>query len=323
MQTAGKILKASRKRLGLSLTDVARDTKINETHLFNIENDEYGKFKDEVFLTGYVKIYAKYLNLDVDKILAVYRRSIKILDQQRQTTPKDSALSTRERPWRRIASIAIAAILIVGILIYFAIQFNNFRQPPNLTISSPENDITVTEETIAVKGETDPDSIVTINDRETELSDSGEFNSEVKLDPGENVIVITTVRDGNSDRSASEIRNITYEAPEDEDPSTSSGTVSDEEAEDNEPFIKDIKIIISNEETWIQLSIDEEIKLSQVLPSPFDTSLEFRRSFNLKTGKAENTQIFVNNEKEEIELPAQEGVTEVTCSFSDNKLSCE
>ena len=75
MITAGEVLKNKREKLGKSLDIVSLDTKIQKRFLQYIENNQISYFDSEVFLTGFIKIYAKYLNLDVDKILALYRRS--------------------------------------------------------------------------------------------------------------------------------------------------------------------------------------------------------------------------------------------------------
>ena len=75
MITAGEVLKNKRESLGKPLDQVSSDTKIQKRFLEYIEQDKFSYFDSEVFLTGFIKIYAKYLGLDINKILALYRRS--------------------------------------------------------------------------------------------------------------------------------------------------------------------------------------------------------------------------------------------------------
>ena len=75
MITAGEVLKNKRELLKKSLEKVSADTKIQKRFLEYIENNQFEYFDSEVFLTGFIKIYAEYLDLDTSKVLALYRRS--------------------------------------------------------------------------------------------------------------------------------------------------------------------------------------------------------------------------------------------------------
>ncbi len=75
MITAGEVLKNKRELLKKNLDRVSADTKIQKRFLEYIENNQFEYFDSEVFLTGFIKIYAKYLDLDTSKVLALYRRS--------------------------------------------------------------------------------------------------------------------------------------------------------------------------------------------------------------------------------------------------------
>lgn len=75
MITAGEVLKNKRGSLGKSLDTVSSDTKIQRRFLEYIERNQYEKFDSDIFASGFIKIYSKYLGLDVEKVLAIYRRS--------------------------------------------------------------------------------------------------------------------------------------------------------------------------------------------------------------------------------------------------------
>ena len=75
MVTVGEVLKNKRKNLRRSLDLVSADTKIQKRFIKYIESNEFSPFESEVFLKGFIKIYAEYLGLDVKKILALYRKT--------------------------------------------------------------------------------------------------------------------------------------------------------------------------------------------------------------------------------------------------------
>jgi cytoskeletal protein RodZ len=71
MRDIGRILKEGRLARGLEIGDIARKTCICSRYLSAMEE---GKFQiiPNVFDKGYLKIYAKLLNLDSKPLLALY-----------------------------------------------------------------------------------------------------------------------------------------------------------------------------------------------------------------------------------------------------------
>ena len=60
----GDILRGERATLGKSLLDVQRDLKIKATYIAAIENSDPTAFESPGFVSGYIRSYARYLNLD-------------------------------------------------------------------------------------------------------------------------------------------------------------------------------------------------------------------------------------------------------------------
>ncbi|MFA6754649.1 MAG: helix-turn-helix domain-containing protein, partial [Candidatus Dojkabacteria bacterium] len=76
MITVGEVLKKQRENLQKTLEQAALDTKIQPRFLKYIENNDFDKFDSSVYAQGFIKIYAKYLDLNEDRLLAIYRRSV-------------------------------------------------------------------------------------------------------------------------------------------------------------------------------------------------------------------------------------------------------
>jgi cytoskeleton protein RodZ len=73
MREIGLVLKEGRLARGLEIGDVARSTCISARYLRAMEE---GKFQTipNVFDRGYLKLYAKALNLDTKPLLALYEQ---------------------------------------------------------------------------------------------------------------------------------------------------------------------------------------------------------------------------------------------------------
>ena len=67
-----KLLKKQREDLGRDLKEVAAHTRIKESCLRSIEEEDYDKMPIEVYTRGYIKEYAKYLGMPIDPALVPY-----------------------------------------------------------------------------------------------------------------------------------------------------------------------------------------------------------------------------------------------------------
>ena len=76
MQTIGERLEEARKRKGISLREAAEATKIRSDFLSSIEQNKFDFDLPEIYKRGFLKNYARYLRLDVDKILTDYNAQL-------------------------------------------------------------------------------------------------------------------------------------------------------------------------------------------------------------------------------------------------------
>lgn len=72
MQSIGERLEEARKRKGISLREAAEATKIRSDFLGYIELNKMDFDLPEIYKRGFLKNYARYLKLDVDKIMTDY-----------------------------------------------------------------------------------------------------------------------------------------------------------------------------------------------------------------------------------------------------------
>ena len=74
--TLGEKLRQAREERGISISEVAEQTRISPMYLESIENDNYKPLPGGIFNKGFVKSYAKYVGIDENEALQDYSRLI-------------------------------------------------------------------------------------------------------------------------------------------------------------------------------------------------------------------------------------------------------
>ena len=69
MKELGEYLKRTRIGNGVNITEACEDLELSTSQLENIESGNVRAFKDVYELKDYIKLYAKYLGLDSDKVV--------------------------------------------------------------------------------------------------------------------------------------------------------------------------------------------------------------------------------------------------------------
>jgi cytoskeletal protein RodZ len=315
MITVGEVLQKQREKLDKSLEQVALDTKIQPRFIKYIEDDDFKKFDSSVYAQGFIKIYAKYLDLDEERILAIYRRSVP------EKYSKDYTLrETESKTVRRInitpqtLAIVLSVLFLTAILSYIGYQVYQFQSPPEITILSPEDQTSVDVNEVEVKGVIDTNSSLFINENPIDIDQEGNFLYTLDLNPGVNLITIQAKKN-NSTQESVETLNITYEAPENE---------QTEKTEENiEPEINMVRLEIVNSSVWVQLNVDKENKLSQIVQAGDTYDYEVTEEFSLTTGIIASTKLFFNDQSVPINQNAS-SVGSVTCEINQgNQIECE
>jgi cytoskeleton protein RodZ len=76
-ETLGKYLKNQRESKKISLSEVAKNTRVREHILRAIEEDQYNLLPAATYVKGFLLAYAKYLRLDPNDVLLRYERVLK------------------------------------------------------------------------------------------------------------------------------------------------------------------------------------------------------------------------------------------------------
>ncbi len=317
MLTPGQILQKRRMDLRKSIPQVSQETKIQEKYIKLLESEDYSQFDSNVFINGFMKIYSEHLGLDVEKMLALYRRSDKALKE----TPKKPTSKVKDNRKFDISKIVtpinviiLIAVLTIGTLIFFTVnRYNQLQQKPSIEISSPENNLITEESTVEIQGKITPTNRLTINEERVDVDSKGIFTKEYDISIGETIFTIE-VEDPNT-----EVKNIktlrierVVKSVEIEDP--------EEKPEEKKEYTAYLEI--TGSATWLQLSIDGSQKIAQaVLPGKTD-SFTVVESLELVTGKPTNTKLYINNQEIILNLNSSTGVASISCTIENNELNC-
>lgn len=319
MLTAGSILKKERLRKNYSLDEVAAATKIQKHYIDAMEKNHFSLFPSSVYAKGFLQNYAKYLQVNPGKVLALYRRSVG--EAKSDNIKKGPQIQKQPRFVLTpgviiVTTVIILALAVLGYLIY---QFYNFQKPPFLELTNPESNTTVIESELELKGITEPGMFVTINDEAVKVSQDGKFEVTITLSKGTNTIIVKSRHPDNTGKEAVLTRNIEYKTDDGEDEShTDETNQADEEPQPPASTSILMTISVDLENAWIEVFVDETQELAAIVTP--GTSLDFtgEESIFVITGKVSATKITVNGEPHEMFI-GDAGVASILCEFNDNQ----
>jgi len=190
-ETLGQIFKRYREAEGLKIVQVEKDIKISHRMIEALENDDYRTLPDELYIKNIIKTYARYLGLDFNKLLALYE-AVLVKKGSQPAVVKIQPTKIIITPQRVRNLVIVAAVLIL--LGYLGWQLNQVFQPPQLAIYTPNKDLVTSQNYLDIKGKTEKEARVFINDKEVFLDSIGEFKATLDLQKGLNLIKITAVK---------------------------------------------------------------------------------------------------------------------------------
>jgi len=193
MKTVGEILKKIRLEKNISLEEVALETKIRQNILMALEENNFKEISSLASIKGFLKSYAEFLDLNSEKILAVFRRDFDKKEKRKVILDgMIKPINKKGLNWSPKATlIFFIGIFFLGLVTYLVYQYLSLIKPPFLKVIYPQSDLQVREEVIKITGKADSDSLVTINRNSVSLLGNGEFEYKFSLFPGENNIIIT------------------------------------------------------------------------------------------------------------------------------------
>jgi cytoskeleton protein RodZ len=164
-QNLGKELRTKREQLGYSLKDVAEHTRIRKVYLESLELGQFEALPGQAYLIGFVRVYAHYLGLDSDDLLAQLDAPQEIENAQsvdsdavNESEVKSGAQPGAGKSWGAFV-LGFMVVIALGSLIYFIPSFFKSEVPVETsaedvlkvqeTASKQRPDVVVIEEILA------------------------------------------------------------------------------------------------------------------------------------------------------------------------------
>jgi len=174
---------------GVSLKALSKKTKIPLKHLKNLEEGSKDLLPDVLYAKNIIKKYLEFFNIDP----APYLQKIELVRKE-NVNPKSALKIRRLIVLPRIIKGVILTITILTFLLYLVFSINKIFEAPNINILYPADGETVHSSILEVKGKTEKGVTITLNDQEVILDKDNDFNMEINLQKGLNLIKITGIK---------------------------------------------------------------------------------------------------------------------------------
>lgn len=116
----GEILRKRREELGKDLREIANILKIRSDYLKAIEDEAFEKLPVEVYIRGYIREYARVLNLDPETVLKAYIQQRTPAQSEKKEVPEQEIMESIGDSLRR-KRLKLRHLLISSLLILSAI----------------------------------------------------------------------------------------------------------------------------------------------------------------------------------------------------------
>lgn len=137
--TLGEKLREAREERGISLSEVAEQTRISPIYLESIENDDYRNLPGGIFNKGFVKSFAKYVGVNEQEALTDYGRLMSAgstPDEPELKVYRPEVLTDGGRGGSMVPT-AIAAVIILALMtggILFLVNY--LRRPADAPVAN-------------------------------------------------------------------------------------------------------------------------------------------------------------------------------------------
>lgn len=192
MKTVGEILKKARLEKNLEYEEVEKKTRIRKKFLMAMEGNDWDKLPSETYIKGFLRNYSNFLGLNPEGVVAIFRRQYpqdikaKILPVGLSEPLNTPILKITPQRF----TIILTSILIVIFAFYLILQYLYFVGAPPLDIVQPKEGEIFNNSSIHVRGRTNPDASLYINNQKVPINDSGAFDQILTLNDGVNTIVV-------------------------------------------------------------------------------------------------------------------------------------
>jgi len=116
-ESPGKYLKAMRESQGLSLNEMAKETRIREPVLMALEEDRYLNLPP-IYVKSFLSTYAQYLGLDPSEVIIIHQKYAEKLSFSIDQEPKHPPTIRSKRANVRLLVISVFVVPLMALIVY-------------------------------------------------------------------------------------------------------------------------------------------------------------------------------------------------------------
>jgi cytoskeleton protein RodZ len=295
-KSTGEILRSARQAKNLSIDQVSAAINIRPSMLKAIEDGQFFGLTDPLYLKGFIRSYAQYLELKDEEILPFFRREYDAQAHQQQLTQPLAPIATKKSKitpgWVIVGFLSLALIGVIG---YAYQQYVSVALTPQLSLQTPANQTQTSADQIDVAGHTDPDAILTLNGQTLPLDPSGDFNTTVGLAAGANLLTFqATNKLGKSTDLTRTIISHQVIAQATPLPTVLAATTSaapTQATASAQASSLNIVVTIGPASAWLDVTIDGQDAFTGILVPGATKTFSGQAHIHLKTGNAGSTKV--------------------------------
>lgn len=138
----GEKLRQAREERGITISEVAEQTRISALYLGCIEADDYRTLPGGIFNKGFIKSFAKYVGVDEQEALQDYARLVANQDNEIVDEPKTyrpQVLTDDNSAVSKLPTIIIAGVILAAMTFGVLMLVRYIQQTPTTTTEANAN----------------------------------------------------------------------------------------------------------------------------------------------------------------------------------------
>ncbi len=164
MRLAGEIFKKKREELGIDIKEAADILKIGSEYLSAIENDIFERLPVAVYTIGYIRCYAKYLDVDAGPVIADFTAHL--------SSPKPSTIIPVASSQRKVPGYTYVALaFLAGLLVFVFYVYTSKNRVSDLSVENIR--ISGTEKKPAQTSPLNADAVSIRTSKDNDIPESG------------------------------------------------------------------------------------------------------------------------------------------------------
>ncbi|MCB4811461.1 DUF4115 domain-containing protein [Methylovorus menthalis] len=137
----GATLRAAREQKGLSVIDIHTRLRISERQIHALETDDFSLLPEPTITRGFIRNYAKFLEIDAEPLLAAYRAQTPSEEHKNISIPSANIpiSQSRTKDWKKYIYASVLVLLGAGLWLMYDEQL--IPQLPDLHLGSSSSEV--------------------------------------------------------------------------------------------------------------------------------------------------------------------------------------